>query len=186
MELKYLRSELDYQEEILTILHQDFEIWYRNYCKSKGVDLDELNRQNETRITEIIPQPKFSDLKHDENGIVILRDKPVTQKEQKKFTGLFKQVAKVAHPDKVGGNGLDFAAASAAYEMGDWSRLLEIAENYNIIPENIKELIPLMSQESRKLRHKIQQNQQTYSWRLHNCKTKNEKNKVMICFVDIS
>ena len=128
MELKFLRSEIQYQDEVLSIAHQDFELWYREWCGKNGVNLEELNQKHETRISKIIPPAKLPDSKHDEHGISILRDKPVEKKEQKKFTSLFKQVARLAHPDKPNGSSLNFAAASAAYEMGDWSRLLEIAE----------------------------------------------------------
>ena len=171
MELKFLRSELQYQEEVLSVAHQDFEIWYRQWCLDNDVNLDELNKEHKTRVSEILPQPNFPDLKHDENGISILNDKPVEKKEQKKFTHLFKQIAKVAHPDKPNGSSLNFAAASAAYEMGDWSRLLEIAEIYGILPDNIEEVYPLMIEESRKLRGKIEHNKGIYSWKFQECAT---------------
>ncbi len=32
---------------------------------------------------------------------------------------------------------LDFKAASAAYEKGDWSMLIQIAEKYNIFPDDL-------------------------------------------------
>jgi len=171
MELKFLRSELQYQEEVLSVAHQDFEIWYREWCAKNGVNLGELNQEHETRISKILPQPIFPDLKHDEHGISILNDKPVEKKEQKKFTNLFKQVAKVAHPDKPSGSSLNFAAASAAYETGDWSRLLEIAEIYGILPDNIEEIYPLMKEEAKKLRQKIKGNESMYSWKFQECAT---------------
>ena len=171
MELKFLRSELQYQEEVLSVDHQDFEIWYREWCEKNQVNLGELNEKHETRISKILPPSKFADLKHDENGISVLRDKPVEKKEQKKFANLFKQIAKVAHPDKPSGSSLNFAAASAAYEMGDWSRLLEIAEIYGILPDNIEEIYPLMTEEAKKLRQKIKENQSMYSWRFQECAT---------------
>ena len=171
MELKFLRSELQYQEEVLSIAHQDFEIWYREWCDKNNVNLTELNQKHETRVSEFLPQTKLPDLKHDEHGISILRDKPVEKKEQKKFTSLFKQVAKVAHPDKPKGSSLNFAAASAAYEMGDWSRLLEIAEIYAILPDNIEEIYPLMIEEAKKLRLKIKENESMYSWKFQECAT---------------
>ena len=183
MELKYLRSELQYQKEVLDVLHQEFEKYYRNFCQKENVDLEQLEQKHKTRVDKFLPQPNFPDSKYDENGTIILREKPVTQKEQKKFTDLFKQIAKVAHPDKVGGNGLDFATASSAYETGDWSKLLEIAEIYNVMPKNLKQLYPLMTEEAKRLRKKIRQNQSTYSWRLHECKTKREKNKVIKQFL---
>ena len=170
MELKFLRSELTYQEEVLSVAHQEFEIFYRKWCDENEVDLQELNTQNQKRIDKIIPDiiPRQE---HDEKGALILRDKPVEKKEQKKFTNLFKQVAKLAHPDKPNGSSLNFAAASAAYETGDWSRLLEIAEIYGILPDNIEEIYPLMKQESVKLREKIKQNEGMYSWKFYQCAT---------------
>jgi hypothetical protein len=171
MELKFLRSELQYQDEVLSVAHQDFELWYREWCEKNNVNLGELNQEHKNTVSKILPQTNLPDLKHDEKGALILRDKPVTQKEQKKFTSLFKQIAKVAHPDKAGGDGLKFAAASAAYEMGDWSMLLEIAENFGIIPENIDEIYPLMIEEAKKLRGKIKHNQGMYSWKFQECAT---------------
>ena len=178
MELKFLRSELKYQEEVLSVAHQDFEIWYREWCDKNDVNLGELNEKHETHISKILPPTNLPDLKHDENGISVLRDKPVEKKEQKKFTNLFKQVAKLAHPDKQGGSSLNFAAASAAYETGDWSRLLEIAEIYGILPENIEEIYPLMIEEAKKLRRKIKGNESMYSWKFQECAT--EECKVIL------
>ena len=171
MELKFLRSELQYQEEVLSAAHQDFEVWYREWCDKNEVDLGGLNKKHKSRVSKILPQPNFPDLKHDENGISILAEKPVEKKEQKKFTNLFKQIAKQAHPDKPNGSSLNFAAASAAYEMGDWSRLLEIAEIYRILPDNIEEIYPLMIEEAKKLRAKIKHNKGIYSWKFQECET---------------
>ena len=50
MELKFLRSELSYQEEILAVAHQDFEIWHKNWCKENNVNLEQLNQKHETRF----------------------------------------------------------------------------------------------------------------------------------------
>ena len=54
MELKFLRSELSYQEEVLSIAHQDFEIWYRQWCADNNVNLAELNQKHESRVSKII------------------------------------------------------------------------------------------------------------------------------------
>ena len=170
MELKFLRSEIQYQEEVLGVAHLDFELWYREWCEKNEVNLQDLNKQNKVRVDKIMPDivPKHD---HDEKGALILRDKPVEREEQKKFTDLYKQIAKVAHPDKPGGDGLKFAAASAAYQMGDWSKLLEVAEDYGILPKNIEEIYPLMKDESTRLRKKIKNNEEMYSWKFYQCAT---------------
>ena len=69
MELKFLRSELQYQEEVLSVAHQDFELWYRQWCIDNNINLDELNEKHEKRVNKILPQPNFPDLKHDEHGV---------------------------------------------------------------------------------------------------------------------
>ena len=156
MELKFLRSELSYQEEVLAIAHQDFEIWYRQWCKYNNIDLNQLNKKHETRVSKILSQPNFPDLKNDEKGLICLsQDK---KEEKKKFHNLFKQVAKATHPDKHMGTTLDFKAASAAYELGDWSLLIQIAEKYGIFPDDFEELIPVMEEETERLKKMINYN----------------------------
>lgn len=182
MELKFLRSELSYQEEILSNAHQDFELWYRQWCIDNDVDLLSLSEKQETHISKILSQPKFSDLKTNTAGILVL-DKEVEKKEKIKFQKLFKQVAKATHPDKHKGTTLDFKAASSAFQKGDWSMLLQIAESYNIIPEDLDEIIPVMIEEAERLKRMIKHNQGIYSWKFQECGTKECKEKLVKQFL---
>lgn len=170
MELKFLRSELSYHEEVLSVAHQDFEIWYRQWCQDNDVDLTELNQKHQSRVSKIISQPNFPDLEFDEAGILVL-NKEEKNKEKQKFQKLFKQVAKATHPDKHEGTMLDFKAASSAFENGDWAMLLQIAEQYKIIPDDLAEVIPIMKQEAERLRSTIKSNKTMYSWKFQECET---------------
>ncbi len=170
MELKFLRSELSYQEEVLSIAHQDFETWYRKWCQDNDIDLAKLNEKHETRLSKIISQPNFPDLEHDEAGILVL-NKHEKKEEKSKFQKLFKQVAKATHPDKHEGTMLDFKAASAAFQNGDWALLLQIAEKFKIIPDDLTEIIPIMKQEAERLRNTIKNNKNMYSWSYQECET---------------
>jgi len=183
MELKFLRSELAFQDEVLATAHQDFETWYRQWCENKGIDLQQLNQKNENRVSKIISQPIFPDSNYDEAGLLVLEEK-VKNEEKKKFTKLFKQVAKVTHPDKNEGTMLDFKAASAAYEKGNWSMLLQVAEDYNIIPEDLSEVLPIMKEEAKRLRKKIQSNKTMYSWKFQECETEQEREKLVKQFLN--
>ena len=169
MELKFLRSELSYQEEVLAIAHQDFEIWYRQWCQDNNVDLTQLNQKHQTRVSKILSQPNFPDLKNDEQGLVPLSVEK--KEEKKKFHQLFKQLAKVTHPDKNEGTTLDFKAASAAYQQGDWAMLLQIAEEYQIMPQDLGEVLPVMKEEAKRLRNTIENNKKMYSWTFQECET---------------
>jgi len=181
MELKFLRSELAYQEEVLSIAHQDFEIYYRQWCEDNGVNLIELNQKHKTRVSNFLSQPNFPDLKNNEEGIVVLSKEK--KKEKKKFNSLFKQVAKATHPDKHEGTVLDFKAASAAFEKGDWAMLLQVAEEYNIVPEDLGEVLPVMKEEAKRLKKIIRKNKNMYSWRLQECKTEECKALVVKQFL---
>ena len=181
MELKFLRSELSYQEEVLSIAHQDFEIWYRQWCQDNGINLEELNEKHETRVSKILSQPKFSDLKNDEQGLLVLSQEK--KEEKKKFHHLFKQVAKATHPDKHEGTMLDFKAASAAYQGGDWAMLLQIAEEYNIVPQDLGEVLPVMKEEAERLRKTIENNKAMYSWKFQECETEQCKENLVKNFL---
>ena len=169
MELKFLRSELAYQEEVLVTAHQDFEIWYRQWCENNNIDLQELNQKHETRVSKILLQPNFPDLKNNEQGLVPLSKEK--KEEKKKFHQLFKQLAKATHPDKNEGTMLDFKAASSAYQSGDWAMLLQIAEEHSIMPQDLSEVLPVMKEEAKRLRKKIEKNKGIYSWKFQECET---------------
>ena len=181
MELKFLRSELSYQEEVLSIAHQDFEIWYRQWCQDNGINLEELNQKHETRVSKILSQPKFPDLKNNEQGLLVLSQEK--KEEKKKFHLLFKQVAKATHPDKHDGTMLDFKAASAAYQRGDWAMLLQIAEEYNIVPQDLGEVLPVMKEEAERLRKTIENNKAMYSWKFQECETEQCKENLVKNFL---
>ncbi len=182
MELKFLRSELSYQEEILLTAHQEFELSYREWCNNNNVNLAELNQKHESRVSKILLQPKFTDLKINTSGILVI-DKKVDTSEKKKFQKLFKQVAIVTHPDKNNGTVLDFKAASTAYESGDWSLLLQIAENYNILPDDLDEILPVMKEEAERLKKMIKHNEGIYSWKFYECETKECKDQLIKQFL---
>ena len=181
MELKFLRSELSYQDEVLATAHIDFEIWHRDWCEKNNIDLESLHQEHESQVSKFLSQPNFADLKNQEAGLIVLNEKKKEQK--KKFQKLFKQVAKVTHPDKNDGTTLDFKAASAAYETGDWSMLLQIAEQYSILPEDLSEVLPVMKEEAERLKQAIKSNKNMYSWKFQECETEECKEKLVKQFL---
>ena len=115
-------------------------------------------------------------------GILVL-DKQVEKEEKKRFTKLFKQVAKATHPDRNKDTALDFKAASSAYEMGDWSLLIQISEKYGIFPEDFEELIPVMKEEIQRLKKMIKHNEGIYSWKFNECESKDCKEQLIKQFL---
>ena len=182
MEIEFLRAELSYQEEILSTAHQNFEVAYRQWCNDNNVNLQEISEEQESRISKNLSQPKIPDLKFNNAGILVL-NKQVEREEKKRFTKLFKQVAKATHPDRNKNTALDFKAASSAYEMGDWSLLIQISEKYGIFPEDFEELIPVMKEEIQRLKKMIKYNEGIYSWKFNECESEDCKEQLIKQFL---
>ena len=49
-ELQFVQSELEYVLEVLNEWHLIFEEYYRDYCKRKEIDLDQLNKKFSKKI----------------------------------------------------------------------------------------------------------------------------------------
>ena len=160
MEVKFLRSELEYQEAVLLDAHLDFETKYREYCANNDIDLNTANQENTERVEEMFESS--------ERRLAIINKKP-EKKEEKKMNKLYRQLAKESHPDKNGGDSKVFKMINEAYENGDWSILLEEALERGIEPDNITEVMPLLKQEAFKLKQKIEKNNGMYSWKFYEC-----------------
>ena len=169
-EVKYLRTELEYQEEVLAEYHKVFEEYYRKWCVENDVDIGQQEQKNAERIDQIIPEPKVLQQKHDESGKLILSEEHIQDKlDAKKFNKLYRKIAMELNPDKETGDAKKFAKASDAYEKGFWSVLLEYALELEIEPENLSEMLPLLKKEAAKIRKMIQKNNGIYSWKFYEC-----------------
>lgn len=173
-EVKYLRTELEYQEEVLTEYHQVFEEYYRRWCAENDVDIGQQETQNAERVDKIIPEPQALQQSHDESDRIIPEQHIKDKLDAKKFNKLYRKIAMELHPDKDTGNADKFAKASDAYEKGFWSVLLEYALELGIEPENLSEMLPLLKKEATKIRKKIQYNNGIYSWKFYECEDNEE------------
>ena len=61
--------------------------------------------------------------------------------------------------------------------------LLQIAEEYKIIPEDLEEVLPLIKEEAQRLRETIEHNKNTYSWKLNECETEQCKENLVKQFL---
>jgi hypothetical protein len=167
-EVTYLRSELDYQKEVLLTAHLDFESFYREWCANNDVDLDALNKKHSSRVDQIIPDNPINS-KFDEKDVLIPTEKIEIKRKANKFSKIYKRLARELHPDKEEGNAEKFAKVSEAYNNGEWSVILEAASDLDILPDNFKDIFPLMREEIDSLRKEVAKNETTYSWMLFEC-----------------
>ena len=166
-EVNYLRSELEYQNEVLKSAHHEFESYYREWCANNDIDIDTLNKKHSQSITTLMPKTKTQ--VHDENDAIIpIKDIEIKRKANK-FSKIYRKLARELHPDKEQGNEEKFSRISDAYNNGEWSVLLDAASDLGILPDNFKDIFPLMREEASDLRKKIAKNESTYSWLLFEC-----------------
>ena len=66
-EVKYLRTELEYQEEVLTEYHQLFEEYYRTWCAENDVDIGKQEQKNSDRVEKMIPEPEVLQQNYDKD-----------------------------------------------------------------------------------------------------------------------
>ena len=166
-EVNYLRSELEYQKEVLKSAHHEFESYHRQWCADNDIDIDALNKKNSKTVDALMPKP--STQTHDDSDAIIpVKDIDVKRKANK-FSKLYRKLARELHPDKEEGNEEKFSRISDAYNNGEWSVLLEAASEHGILPDNFKDIFPLMREEAENLRKKIATNESTYSWLLFEC-----------------
>ena len=76
-----------------------------------------------------------------------------------------------------------FKKAANAMEKEDWGKLLEVADWLDIKPRNFDGFEKEIEGEIEKLKKLIENNKKTFSWAFFNCKTIEEKNQVVINFL---
>jgi len=166
-QLSYEQSELEYVCEILKTAHWDFEDYYREYCKDKGIDLEILNEKHSERVERLLPS--HINQKYDKNGDletekVVMKDNT----DMKEFKKVYREIAKILHPDK-GGEEKEFKKATDALANKNWSVILEICEKYNIKITDYKSINKLLKNKIDQVKDNIEKEKSTYSWLFHQC-----------------
>ena len=158
-ELQFVQSELEYVQEVLNEWHLIFEEYHRDYCKRKGIDLDQLNKKCSKKITQLIDNPITKD-----NGLILYQNK----KHKDIFKKIYKQIAKKLHPD-IGGDEEEFKKATTAMQEKNLQKLLDICDEHVIFIQIDKEMIKLLQEQISETKEKINKEKSTYSWSLYSC-----------------
>lgn len=186
-ELLFVRSELEYQEEVLKETHPVFEAYYRQYCAKNNIDLAELNKKNDVKVENIYKQAEA-----EMEGLV---HKPRKQKKNptKVFDKIYRAIVKEIHPDKLSRflptqeiveKEEKFKIAASAMSKEDWGKLLEVADWLNIKPRFFDGVVEQINLEIVKLKKLIDINEKMYSWHFVECETDEQRNNVVKNFLE--
>ena len=172
-ELQFLQSELEYVEEVLSEWHLIFEEYHRDYCKRKEIDLDQLNKQSDKKIEQLIPKPVTKD-----TGVIVYENK----KDKDIFKKLYKKIARKLHPD-LGGDKKEFQEVTTAMHGKNFEKILDVCDKHDILIEIDEEIIKLLQQQISEIKDKIQKEKSTYSWSLYSCANDKCKDNVIKKFL---
>jgi len=172
-ELQFVQSELEYVLEVLNEWHLIFEEYYRDYCKRKEIDLDQLNKKFSKKIDKIIPKPVKK-----ETGVILYENK----KDKGVFKKLYKKIARKLHPD-LGGDEKEFQEVTNAMQEKNFEKILDICDKHDILIEIDKEMLKLLEQQISDTKEQIKKEKSTYSWSLYSCSNDKCKNNVVKKFL---
>lgn len=173
-EYKSLEYEYQMVKEILKDAHLDFEVFYRQWCALRDIDIDQLNKNNSEKISKIF--------KEKETGLVA----PSEQKKKvQKHKDIYKAIAKKIHPDKLNTadpnywkDYMDFKDTVNSMDKENWGKLFEIADRHDIYLKDYDTICSDIELDIEKIRSQIENEKSSYSWKLYECK--NDKCKDML------
>lgn len=213
-EMRYVYNEKDLVKEIIAESGPLFHEHYLRVAAEAGLDVAELNRSHEERLSKIyvsespkIPPDNFSDFENAQDFALApfvdpqpqQRDASYTSTQddkevQESFRKLFKKLALKLHPDKITGNvtieqGIEnlrtFQEAKEALDNKKYFVLIELAERFKISqPRNYEQQIRWMKNECVHLNSLIRSEKDTYNYIFSECETEEQKTHLVQRFIE--
>jgi hypothetical protein len=173
-ELQFLISELDYIHEVLDEWHGKFDEYQHQYCSENNIDLRHLQKKNSKRVEQIIPQSiKPSSGTVDFSGY----------KNKNKIKKIYKQMARILHPD-LGGDEKEFQEMNAAIKEKNYEKIFDICDKHEIDIEIDNDILKALSEQIEETKKKISKEKSTYSWGFYECEeSKNCKDNIIKKFL---
>ena len=181
LQLKYLKADLDYHEDVFREALTHFRVELKKFEEKHGLSLDIKDPAPETNESAPPPQPPGSTAvtlytgnrtsEEAQEQDIEGRSRAILDVEVKK---LFKKIATQTHPDKLPIYMMPeevrwrtnlFTKASASAEKNDWVQLYEIANELNILlPPATEDQIKMINTECEKIKQKNKRTESTFAW----------------------
>ena len=218
-EMRYTHEEKQLVKAILKEAAPMFEEWCAKFCAQKNVDFEALQHRHVQTLTaaresdtiqsaqthpkldsnentalvvhKSSPQKRLSSDKEEEYPKQ-LSDYQMTQDEKEiheVFSKLFKKVAMIVHPDKLGSSLTKeereeklkmFKESKQSLEDRNYFTLLDTAEKLNIrLPKNYSQQIRWMKKQLNLWRQSLDKDKMTYHYLFYECETDEQKNALV-------
>mgnify|MGYP003116330011 FL=1 len=178
-EYKSLEYEYKMVKEILKDGHLDFEVFYRQWCALRDIDLDQLNKDSHDKVADIFQQ--------NETAIVPI-EKP--KKKTQKHKDIYKALAKKIHPDKLDTadsnywkDYMDFKDTVKSIADENWGKLFEIADRHDIYLKDYDTICADIEEDIGRIKAEIEKEKSSYSWKLYECKDDKCKDELIKSFL---
>jgi len=161
-----LSAEVVSTREIVDEMSEYFFETIDLYCEGKSIDLEELKKDKEARILELV--------KATNQPIKGVEEKIKEQEYDSK--SLFRQIAKKFHPDTLDLDDPErdekediFKTAMRAIEDCNWVKLFDIAAKYNLQFKDYDSVIASLKLDIEREEALLKKEQSCWSWLLFNC-----------------
>ena len=175
--------ELKYVRETLKDAHMEFELYHREWCIKNNVDLEKLNQENQRKVDMTFIENQTTKLKRQ-----VIKDE--VAEKRRNFKGLYKQIARKLHPDKLGDDDPRkmeyedaFKKATRANASGRWGELFDVVDKYNIFLGEYEDAIECLKTDIKRLEEELKKEKSSYSWLLYEAETEQQKGQVVKNFL---
>jgi len=161
-----IASEVQSTSEIVDEMQEHFSDCLDDYCSKNGIDLEELKKDKEERIKQLV-QVSNEQIKGVEEKI---------QEQEYDSKSLFRQIAKKFHPDTLAPDDPDkeekeevFKTAMRAIDDCNWGLLFDIAAKHDLELKDYDSVIASLKLDIERESAILKKKQNTWSWILFNC-----------------
>jgi hypothetical protein len=165
---RYLVKEQEFVGEIMKEANREFDFEYRDFCVRNDLDYEEMTGR---------PKPEQSD---SEKVIEYKKDEPADEPERIEVPfqvkQLYKNIAKVLHPDSLSEDDeefdekvKEFKEATNAMNRGHWGTLLDIADKRDVKLSNYPKIAEAIKEDISRIEAEIKEKKQTFAWHVYEC-----------------
>ena len=165
-EYRSLSYELEYMKEAMVIANDQFETYYREYCRKNNISISDLETKNKPKVKQIFQKAAIDKKKIQE----------VMSKKDYDHKGVFKEIARKIHPDKLQSDDpryeeyeTSFKQAADAMTTGKWGSLFDIAEKYDIDIKDYASVNNSLREDIKRIKVVIEKEKSRYGWLLFDC-----------------
>ena len=178
-EYKSLEYEHKMIKEILDKGHLDFEVFYRQWCALRDIDLDQLHKNNKKAVDVVLSQ-----------GVTAIVPIESPKKNIQKHKDIYKALAKKIHPDKLNTadsnywkDYMDFKDTVKSISDENWGKLFDIADRHDIYFRDYDTICVDIEEDIERLKSKIKKEKTCFSWKFYKCKNDKCKDTLIKSFL---